>query len=50
MTHNYFLYNDPDTGKLNWIPWDNNEALLNGKQGGASSLDFANLASKIGRL
>jgi len=27
MTHNYYLYNDPSTGLLNWIPWDNNEAL-----------------------
>ena len=27
MTHNYFLYNNPDTGKFEWIPWDNNEAL-----------------------
>ena len=27
MSHNYFLYNDPTTGLLNWIPWDNNEAL-----------------------
>jgi len=27
MSHNYYLYNDPETGLLNWIPWDNNEAL-----------------------
>lgn len=27
MTHNYFFYNNEDTGLLNWIPWDNNEAL-----------------------
>lgn len=27
MTHNYFLYNDPENGLLTWIPWDNNEAL-----------------------
>jgi len=27
MTHNFFLYNNPDTGKFEWIPWDNNEAL-----------------------
>ncbi|MDN3666587.1 CotH kinase family protein [Algibacter miyuki] len=43
MTHNYFLYNNLDTGKLNWIPWDNNEALQDGKQGGALSLDFSGL-------
>ncbi len=43
MTQNYYLYNDPETSKLTWIPWDNNEALQEGKQGGALALDFANL-------
>lgn len=31
MTHNFYLYNDPATSKLVWIPWDNNEALAAGK-------------------
>lgn len=35
MTHNYYLYNNPSDGKLTWIPWDNNEAFQEGKQGGA---------------
>lgn len=43
MTHNYFLYNNPDTETLNWIPWDNNEALQDGKQGGSLALDFSDL-------
>ncbi|MFD2916155.1 CotH kinase family protein [Psychroserpens luteus] len=43
MTHNYFLYNDPDTSKLTWIPWDNNESLQLGKMGGSLSLDFSEL-------
>jgi spore coat protein H len=43
MTHNYLLYNNPDTGKLNWIPWDNNEALQTGKQGGSLPLNFSSL-------
>ena len=43
MSHNYYLYNDPATSKLTWIPWDNNEALQEGKQGGALALDFANI-------
>lgn len=30
MNHNYYLYNDPDSGQLVWIPWDNNEALKSG--------------------
>ena len=32
MTHNFYLYNDPATQKLTWIPWDNNESLSPGKQ------------------
>lgn len=45
MTHNYFLYNNPDTSKLTWIAWDNNEALQTGKQGGAHALDFSGLTA-----
>ncbi|AZQ60835.1 spore coat protein [Flammeovirga pectinis] len=45
MTHNYLMYNNPETDKLTWIPWDNNEALQSGKQGGALSLDFSDLNS-----
>ena len=42
-TQNYYLYNDPDSGKLTWIPWDHNEALQEGKLGGALALDFSNI-------
>ena len=28
MAHNYYLYNNPGKG-LTWIPWDNNESLMN---------------------
>ena len=45
MTHNFYLYNDPDSGKLIWIPWDNNEALQEGKLGGSLALDFSNIES-----
>ncbi|MEO9569822.1 MAG: CotH kinase family protein [Polaribacter sp.] len=45
MTHNYFLYNNPDTNKLTWIPWDNNEALQTGKMGGSLPLNFSGLSS-----
>jgi spore coat protein H len=45
MSHNYYLYNDPATGKLTWIPWDNNESLRPGKQGGALSLSFTEVTS-----
>jgi spore coat protein CotH len=43
MTHNYYLYNNPDNNKLTWIPWDNNEALQDGKREGSLALDFSNL-------
>ncbi|MDA9129069.1 CotH kinase family protein [Candidatus Gracilibacteria bacterium] len=33
MTHNFYLYNNPETGKLTWIPWDNNESFAPGKRG-----------------
>ena len=46
MTHNYFLYNNPDTSKLTWIPWDNNEALQEGNNLGALPLDFSGLSSE----
>lgn len=45
MSHNYFLYDDPDTSKLTWIPWDNNEALQEGKQGGSPALDFSDVTA-----
>jgi len=45
MTHNYYLYNNSDTEKLSWIPWDNNEALQVGNREGALALDFSNLNS-----
>ncbi len=45
MTHNYYLYNNPADGKLTWIPWDNNEAFQEGKQGGALSLGLNEVGS-----
>jgi spore coat protein H len=46
MTHNYYLYADPDNGgRLTWIPWDNNEALTPGKMGGALSLPLSEVNS-----
>ena len=45
MTHNYYLYNNPDTGLLTWIPWDNNEALQTGNQQGSLPLNFSGLST-----
>lgn len=43
MGHNYFLYNNPSTGLLTWIPWDNNEALQTGQT--ALSHTLTNISS-----
>lgn len=45
MTQNYYLYNNPENGRFTWIPWDNNEALQEGKMGGSLELDFSDLQS-----
>lgn len=45
MTHNYYLYNNPENNLLTWIPWDNNEALQAGKNGGSLPLNFSGLSS-----
>ena len=45
MTHNYYLYNNPVNQLLTWIPWDNNEALEEGKQGGALELSLNEVES-----
>jgi len=45
MSHNYYLYNDPATGRLTWIPWDNNEALRPGKNGGGISLSLTEVSN-----
>ncbi|MBT8318193.1 MAG: CotH kinase family protein [Lutibacter sp.] len=44
MEHNYYLYNNPDNSLLTWIPWDNNEALQDGKMGGSLNLNFSDLS------
>lgn len=46
MTHNYYLYCIPETSQLNWIPWDNNESMKEGKQGGAFSLSLSEVTDK----
>lgn len=40
MSQNYFLYHNPETGLQTWIPWDHNEAIQPGKQGGSLSLSL----------
>lgn len=36
IAHNYYLYNAPGKG-LTWIPWDNNECMLNRTMNNAST-------------
>lgn len=45
MTHNYYLYNNPENDLLTWIPWDNNEALKTGNMGGSLPLNFSGVSS-----
>ena len=45
MTHNYYMYNNPEDSKLTWIPWDNNEAFQEGKQAGALSIGLNEVSS-----
>ena len=33
MAHNYYLYNDPATGQLTWIPWDLDLSMQSGMGG-----------------
>ncbi len=44
MAHNYYLYNEPGNSVVTWIPWDHNETLQVGKQGGAIALDLSDVA------
>jgi len=48
MSHNYYLYNDPSTGQLTWIPWDNNEAMSSssGQHGNSLSLDLDSVSDE----
>ena len=44
MFHNYYLYHDPESDQLVWIPWDNNEALQSGRgKSAAVELDMSNV-------
>jgi len=45
MAHNYYLYHNPSNNLITWIPWDNNEALQEGKQGGALSISLAGVSN-----
>lgn len=45
MTHNYFLYNNPSSNLLEWIPWDANEAFQEGKLSGSLSLELNTVSS-----
>jgi spore coat protein CotH len=46
MTHNYYLYHNPQSDKLVWIPWDNNEALSGGGMRGGSSLAQSDISNR----
>ena len=47
MNHNYYLYHDPTSGQLTWIPWDNNEALSeSGGMRNSVSLDMSDVGDQ----
>jgi len=46
MSHNFYMYANPGDGKLNWIPWDNNEALTATGTRDALDFDFNNLSTE----
>ena len=50
MSHNFYLYNDPYSELLTWIPWDNNATFIDESGGGGPGgnsyvleFDFSNL-------
>lgn len=51
MAHNYYLYNNPDTGRLTWISWDHNMVLggMGGGMGGPPAGMGGGAAAGMGR-
>jgi hypothetical protein len=45
VPHNFYLYNDPVTGKLNWIAWDHNDAFQAGGFADLLTFDRANVGA-----
>lgn len=46
MNHNYYLYHDPVTDLITWIPWDNNEAMKTGRMREPLSLSMDEVNEK----
>lgn len=46
MTHNFYLYNNPETGQLVWLPWDHNMTF---GVGGGGGNDFGGRGGMGGR-
>jgi spore coat protein H len=42
-SHNFYMYNNPNTNKLTWIPWDNNQAFQSESGPGSLEFDFSNM-------
>lgn len=45
MSHNYYLYNNPSTSKLTWIPWDNNEALQSSSSNTTAGMNSSSMSA-----
>jgi len=48
MGHNFYLYNDPDSGQLVWIPWDNNQSIGGRGNGAGGRSPMGQTSSSIG--
>ncbi len=46
MSHNYFLYTNPENGLITWIPWDNNHALFGAGRQEAPSLSLGEITDR----
>lgn len=47
MSHNYFIYDDPETGRFEWFPWDLNEAIAD-RTGGDCDEPGSVMADEVG--
>lgn len=45
MSHNYYLYNDPSTTLLTWIPWDNNEAFQSSSSNTTTGMSSSSMSA-----
>ncbi|MFI3318827.1 MAG: CotH kinase family protein [Rikenellaceae bacterium] len=45
MSHNYYLYNNPSSSLLTWIPWDNNEAFQSSSSNSSAGMSSSSMSA-----